>query len=186
VSATVPANAHKAVGVFRVNGEGAAATADVDMRIDSVSYAEGGKNLAPNPEFKQRGRWGGYGAGSARIERSGSGTLRLKAKKGQVLLVDSEPFKVTPGAYFAYEVAASVPAGQSGAVFAGVVFLDKEEVAREGLSLEPGSIDLPAAVTAADGSFVFDRSAARGSGHLKVTVDVPDYWPSFAEADIGR
>ncbi len=185
VTGTVPADARTAVGIFRVNGEGAATRADVDLRIDSVSYVEGGKNLAPNPDFKRKSGWGGYGAGSARIDR-GSGTLRLKARKGQVLLVDSQPFRVTPGVAFTYEVTASVPAGQTQAVFAGVVFMNKSEVAREGLGLEPGSVDLPAAVTAADGSFRLDRSGARGPGHVKVTVDAPAYWPSFAEADIGR
>jgi hypothetical protein len=185
ITGTVPVSARQAVAIFRVNGEGARTTADVDMPVESVGYMEGGGNLAPNPDFRQKGGWGGYGEGTARVERQGSGTLRLVARKDEALFVDSDPFAVTPGATFTYEVTATVPVEKAGAIYAGVVFLDEYEVERSGLNPAPGPIELPEVVTSADGSFELDLSGAIGPGELRLTVDAPGYWPSFAAADVG-
>jgi hypothetical protein len=183
VSGIVPAGASKAVIVFRANGEGTTDRANVDLKIDSVSYREGKKNLAPNPDFRRDTDWGGYGAGSARISR---GLLRLRARPNQALLVDSIPFKVTPGAAFAFEVAATVPVAATGAVYAGVVFLAPKEIARSGLVLAPASVQLAPVKTSAKGAFRIKLSGAlAGPGRLRLDVDPPGYWPGHAEIDRG-
>ena len=183
VSGTVPAGASKAVVIFRANGEGATDHAKVDLRIDRVSYREGGKNLAPNPDFRRNAAWGGYGAGSARIA---NGFLRLRARPDQALLVDSAPFKVKPGAAFAFEVTATVPEAATGAVYAGVVFLAPSEIERFGLVLAPASVELAPAKTSAAGAFRIDLTGVpAGPAHLRLDVDPPGYWPGHVETDRG-
>jgi hypothetical protein len=182
VSGVVPAGADSAVAIFRVNGEGAADFANVDLRVDSVSYREGGENLAPNPEFTRNAAWGGYGAGSARIA---SGYLRLRAQPDQALLVDSAPFKVTPGAAFAFEVTATVPVAAAGAVFAGVVFLGPSEIERAGLVLAPISVQLDPVETSTEGTFRIDLGGVpAGPARLRLDVDAPGYWPGHVEMDV--
>lgn len=182
VSGVVPTGAGSAVAIFRVNGEGATGFANVDLRVDSVSYREGGENLAPNPDFRRNAAWGGYGAGSARIE---GGFLRLRARPDQALLVDSAPFKVTPGAAFAFEVTATVPVAAAGAVFAGVVFLGPSEIERSGLVLASVSVQLAPVETSAEGAFRIDLTGVpAGPARLRLDVDAPGYWPGHAEADL--
>ena len=182
VSGVVPAGASSAVLIFRVNGEGATDFANVDLRVDAVSYRESGENLAPNPDFTRNAAWGGYGAGSARIA---SGFLRLRAQPDQALLVDSAPFKVTPRAAFAFEVRATVPVAAAGAVFAGVVFLGPSEIERAGLLLAPISVHLAPVETSAEGAFRIDLTGVpAGPARLRLDVDAPGYWPGHVEMDL--
>ena len=142
-----------------------------------------GKNRAPNPDFRRNAAWGGYGAGSARIA---NGFLRLRARPDQALLVDSAPFKVKPGAAFAFEVTATVPEAATGAVYAGVVFLGPSEIERAGLVLAPASVQLAPAKTSAAGAFRIDLTGMpAGPAHLRLDVDPPGYWPGHVETDRG-
>jgi hypothetical protein len=184
LTGTVPANATQAVGIFRVNGEGPPGVADVDVSIDAASYREGGDNLLPNAGFDREGQWGGYGAGSSTFARLGDATvLRLEAMPDEVLFVDSVPFAVTPGAPFLYQITAIVPSAASGAVFAGLAFLDRDEVARVGVVLEPGSLGAMAATTDVAGGFRISLPpGTTGMAHVDASVDDPAFWPATEAA----
>ena len=73
VSATVPANARKAVGIFRVNGEGAAAAADVDHSHRIGRLCRGRQEPRAEPRVQAKGSLGRIwrGLGAHRQERIG-------------------------------------------------------------------------------------------------------------------
>jgi hypothetical protein len=174
----VPDGASSAVWIFRVNGEGATSAADVDVRVDEVSFRQGGDNLVPNASFDGGAGWFGYDAGRATV---GGGTIRLEAAADQVLLVDSDAFPVTPGAPFELDVTAAIPRGAANAVVAGVVFLAPTEVDRTWILLDASGLTLDPVRTGPDGRFSFDLAAVPpGGGTVDLRVSDHAYWPAFA------
>lgn len=189
LSGTVPRSARQALVAVRANAEGGT-PAPVNVRIADVSYRENGKrtNRVPNPRFA-RGLegWGPYGSGDAKVVRDGDGrALRVKAQPSQTILVDGEPFKVTPGADFEFAATIEVPGKSLGSGYVSVIFLGDAEVARENLWFVTRPIELPAVTTDADGRYRISIGKLR-SGRYDLTVTHPgdiDHWPALSNVSI--
>ena len=116
------------------NGEGAAAAAESTAhRIGQL--CRGRQEPRAEPESSSEGVTGADMAGARRASTERLGHAVAEGQKGSGA---SRQFRALQGdarRSLCLRGGREVPAGQSGAVFAGVVFLDKAEVAREGLSL---------------------------------------------------
>jgi hypothetical protein len=184
----VPAGATSAVVVIRVNAENAGPGA-ADVRLYRVSYAEGGDNLVPDPQFADGG-WTPYGAGSGTFPASDRGAgrmLQLTADPDQDLFVDSQPFDITEGVPFEFTVADSVPQGSVGSGFIAVVFLgsDDLEISRSVIPFEPVLSPLGDIETDASGGFAADLEGVE-AGRYSIRVYYPGdaaHWPSWADTD---
>ena len=180
LSGTVPAGARRALIAIRANTEGGKPS-PVDVRISDVSYREdGGRNLVPNPRFRQGLQgWAPYGRGTVAVvggkDRS---AMRLKARPKQALLVDGEPFRITPGAEYDFAATIDVPGKSLGSGYISVIFLGDAEVARDNLWFSALPIKLPALTTDAEGRYRIPMGKLRpGRYDLTVTYrgDI-DHW----------
>lgn len=189
LAGTVPAAARQALVAVRANTEGARPS-PVNVRIADVSYRENGKraNLVPNPRFG-RGLegWGPYGSGDVKVAGEGGGrTLALKATPSQTILVDGEPFRVTPGAAFEFAATIDVPAKSLGSGYVSIIFLGDTEVARENLWFTTRPIELPSVTTDADGRYRVPVRKLR-AGRYDLTVTYPGdigHWPALADTRV--
>jgi len=189
LSGTVPASARTALIAVRANVEGGTPS-PVNVRIADVSYREDGKrkNLVPNPRFA-RGleSWGAYGVGEVKVVADKNGrAMRLKARPSQSILVDGEPFKVTPGAPFEFAATIEAPGKSLGSGYVSIIFLGDAEVARENLWFTSRPIELPMAVTGEDGGYSIPLKRL-GKGRYDLVVTYPgdiDHWPALANTRV--
>lgn len=189
LSGTVPAGARQALIAVRANIEGGRPS-PVNVRIADVSYRENGKraNLVPNPRFG-RGLegWGPYGSGDVKVvAEDGGRALRLKAKPSQAIMVDGEPFSVTPGAEFEFAATVDVPGTSLGSGYVSVIFLGDTEVARENLWFATRPLELPPVTTDADGRYRVPLRKLR-PGRYDLTLTYPGdigHWPALADSRV--
>jgi hypothetical protein len=144
VTGTVPAASRTAVAVVRVNVEDAG-PGPADVRLAEVGYEEDGDgtNRVANADFAGGlTDWGAYGepVGEVRVTSRDDGAgsnLELLATPDQVILVDSVPFPVTPGATYEFRVVLGVPEASIGNATVAVAFLGELEIARHSIRFEP-------------------------------------------------
>jgi hypothetical protein len=183
----VPDGAVSAVGIVRVNTEGAGPGA-TDIRLYEATYSDdGGANGLPAVTHTG---WAPYGAGSGTFPASdhGSGTmLQLSAQPDQDLFVDSSVFPVTAGTAFEFAVDDSVPETSIGTAYVGVVFLGSDglEISRTIIPFESAPQRLGTVRTDASGSGVADFDGL-GAGRYSVRLSYPgdlNHWPSSSDYD---
>ena len=95
-----------------------------------------------------------------------------------MVLVDGDPFRVTPGADFDFAATIDVPGKSLGAGYVSVIFLGDAEVARESLWFTALPLELPAVTTNEDGGF---RVPLRGLRPGRYDLDITyagdiDHW----------
>jgi hypothetical protein len=188
LSGTVPAGASRALIAVRANIEGGTPS-PVDVRISEVSYREdGSRNKVPNPRFREGlEHWGPYGSGKVTAVRGNGGpALRLRAKAGQTILVDGEPFRVTPGVPFDFAATIDVPGKSLGSGYISVIFLGDQELRRENLWFTALPIELAAATTDEEGRYRIPLGKLR-RGRYDLVVTYPgdiDQWAANARARV--
>lgn len=189
VTGTVPEGADTAVVAIRVHVEDAA-NGDTDVRLGRVRYGDGDAdtNRVTNPDFAAGlAGWGAYGSPLGTVTVEGSpAQLRLRADETEIIMIDSDPFPVTPGSPYRFEADLGVPEASIGTATVAVVFLGASEVARHSIPFEPFPEELPAVRTDPAGRAVLPTSTlspgryrldARYAGDL-------DHWPATAATTI--
>lgn len=177
---TVPAGATGAIVGYRVNTECNCAPVETSLRLEGVSYSEGGgPNRVPNGDFSRGGaEWSGWGA-----TEFGDSAAQAEASIAEEAGLNSRAFPVTPGARFTLQFDARLSPRSLGGGYFVIIYLTDTEVGRTKVPFEPPSLSVTAVT---NGSGVASATfPSLPEARWRFTAEyrpLLEEWPAYARA----
>jgi hypothetical protein len=192
ISGPVPAEARNALVGVRINVDCYSCAGPNDLTVYSFQYSENNSRKPSTWDFtKGMANWT-LSAGVPVLDSGGpsptSQGLHMKAQPGQAFWLNSWPVGVTAKAQFTFRVTARVAPLSVGSGYFTLIWFDGagREPSRENIMLQPRTISLGTATTAADGSFKIGNLPDSDAYQVTAEYGGSDaLWPAIAKIPTG-